>query len=204
MSDRSRRAALLQPSSMPGARPARAHSGPSGHARSACWRSSGRCAEAGWLGWERRAAPAADEAQLELIHSARLVRRSSELSLAGGGAIDPDTSVGEPSYRAALHAAGGACEMTSALLAREADGRLLRGAAIGPPRRTGSRDGLLPVQQRRGRRRAGDPRAGRSAACSSSTGTSTTATAPPRRSARRADVLFASIHQSGIYPGTGR
>ena len=38
------------------------------------------------------------------------------MSLAGGGAIDPDTFVGEPSYRAALHAAGGACEMTRALL----------------------------------------------------------------------------------------
>ena len=40
--------------------------------------------------------------------------------MAGGGAIDPDTFVGEPSYRAALHAAGGACEMTRALVAGEA------------------------------------------------------------------------------------
>ncbi len=36
-----------------------------------------------WLGWERRAAPAASEAQLELIHSAAHVRRIEELSLAG-------------------------------------------------------------------------------------------------------------------------
>ena len=76
--------------------------------------------DAGWLGWERRRAPAAAVDQLELIHSARLVRMIEELSLAGGGAIDPDTSVGEPSYRAALHAAGGACEMTRALLAGDA------------------------------------------------------------------------------------
>lgn len=73
-----------------------------------------------WLGWERRAAPPAEEAQLELIHGARLVQSIKELSLAGGGAIDPDTFVGEPSYRAALHAAGGACEMTRALMAGEA------------------------------------------------------------------------------------
>ena len=60
-----------------------------------------------WLGWERREAPPAQEAQLELIHSARHVQRIKELSLAGGGAIDPDTFVGESSFRAALHAAGG-------------------------------------------------------------------------------------------------
>jgi len=42
-----------------------------------------------------------------------------ELSAAGGGAIDPDTYVGEASFRAALHAAGGACAMTGALLAGE-------------------------------------------------------------------------------------
>ena len=47
-------------------------------------------------------------------------------------------------------------------------------------------------------------RARRSSACSSSTGTCTTATAPPRCSATRSDVLFASIHQSPLYPGTGR
>ena len=61
-----------------------------------------------WLGWERRLAPPADEAQLQLVHSARHIERIRELSLAGGGAIDADTAVGEPSYRAALHAAGGA------------------------------------------------------------------------------------------------
>src|SRR5271166_6563296 len=71
--------------------------------------------EQGWLGWERRAAPPADEVQLELIHSSHHVRMIRELCLAGGGAIDGDTFVGEPSYRAALHAAGGACEMTRAL-----------------------------------------------------------------------------------------
>ena len=35
-------------------------------------------------------------------------------------------------------------------------------------------------------------------------GACTTATGQPRRSARRPDVLFASIHQGGIYPGTGQ
>src|SRR2546423_1551985 len=73
-----------------------------------------------WLGWERRLAPAAQEAQLELMHSAAYVSRIREMSLAGGGMLDPDTAVNEGSYRAALHAAGAACEMTRTLLAREA------------------------------------------------------------------------------------
>ena len=76
-------------------------------------------ASEGRLGWERREAPAAERATLELVHSARLVDQIEQLSLAGGGAIDADTVVGEPSYRAALHAAGGACELVRVLLARE-------------------------------------------------------------------------------------
>jgi acetoin utilization deacetylase AcuC-like enzyme len=76
-------------------------------------------AERDWLGWERREAPAAAERELELVHSARHVESIRELCRSGGGAIDADTFVGEASYRAALHAAGGACEMTRALLAGE-------------------------------------------------------------------------------------
>src|SRR6202035_5530250 len=58
---------------------------------------------------------------LELVHTRGHVVAIREMSQAGGGAIDPDTFVGELSYRAAVHAAGGACEMTRALTAREAD-----------------------------------------------------------------------------------
>ena len=76
-------------------------------------------AERGWLGWERRPAPAATERELELVHSRAHVDSIRELCLAGGGEIDADTFVGEASYRAALHAAGGACEMTRALLGGE-------------------------------------------------------------------------------------
>ncbi len=74
----------------------------------------------GWLGWARREAPAAREEELELVHTARHVRGIRELCEAGGGEIDADTFVGEASYRAALHAAGGACAMARALLAGEA------------------------------------------------------------------------------------
>jgi acetoin utilization deacetylase AcuC-like enzyme len=43
-----------------------------------------------------------------------------EVSEAGGGAFDPDTVASAGSYGAALHAAGGACALADALVAREA------------------------------------------------------------------------------------
>jgi acetoin utilization deacetylase AcuC-like enzyme len=73
-----------------------------------------------WLGWERRAAPAATRAELELAHTARHVAAIRELSESGGGAIDVETYDGPASYRAAAHAAGGATAMARALLAGEA------------------------------------------------------------------------------------
>src|ERR1035438_4647830 len=51
-------------------------------------------------GWEWREAPAAVEADLELVHSARHVQSIVDLCAAGGGAIDADTFVGEASFRA--------------------------------------------------------------------------------------------------------
>ena len=73
-----------------------------------------------WLGWERRRAPAAGEALLELVHTARHVLAIRALCESGGGAIDPDTAVGEASYLAALHAAGAGAEMVRALTRGEA------------------------------------------------------------------------------------
>ena len=73
-----------------------------------------------WLGWQQREAPPATESQLTLIHTTAHVERIKELALVGDGAIDGDTFVGGASHRAALHAAGGACEMTRALMQGEA------------------------------------------------------------------------------------
>lgn len=155
-----------------------------------------------WLGWERRLAPPADQAELELVHSARHIERIRELSLAGGGEIDADTFVGEPSFRAALHAAGGAMEMTRALMAGES---ALGFAAVRPSGHHAEPDramgfclfnnialaAALAVTQLGARRVLifdWDVHHGNG-------------TAEAFR--RRSDVLFASIHQSGIYPGTG-
>ena len=72
-----------------------------------------------WLGWERREAPPASEAELGLAHSEAHVRTIRELCAAGGGAIDPDTYAVEASWEAARRAAGGACAMVRALLGGE-------------------------------------------------------------------------------------
>jgi acetoin utilization deacetylase AcuC-like enzyme len=79
-----------------------------------------RLEEEGWLGWERRPAPAASAEELELVHTPRHVTAIRELSEAGGGAIDVETYDGPESYRAAAHAAGGATAMARALLKGEA------------------------------------------------------------------------------------
>ncbi len=70
----------------------------------------------GWLGWERRPAPAAEIDWLRMVHSPEHVARIAQLAEQGGGAIDLDTVVGASSYDAALHAAGGACGVVEALL----------------------------------------------------------------------------------------
>jgi acetoin utilization deacetylase AcuC-like enzyme len=84
----------------------------------------------GWLGWERRAAPAASREELELAHTAAHVRAIRELSERGGGAVDVETYDGPESYRAAAHAAGGATALARALLAGEAKAGF---SALRPP-----------------------------------------------------------------------
>ena len=73
----------------------------------------------GWLGWERREAPAAAIEQLLAVHPQSHVDRVRELS-ASGGAFDLDTPTSEGSWNAALHGAGGAVALTEALLGGEA------------------------------------------------------------------------------------
>ena len=94
--------------------------------------------------------------------------------------------------------------LVDALLGGAAPTGVLGAAAAGPPRRARAGDGLLPLRQRRRSRPSRRARrARRSSACWSSTGTCTTATAPRRSSPPTPAVLFVSIHQSPLYPGTG-
>jgi acetoin utilization deacetylase AcuC-like enzyme len=72
---------------------------------------------AGWPGLERMEAPAATIEQLRRVHTAAHIDAMRELSAGGGGLIDIDTVTSEGSYDAALHAAGGAVSAVDRLLA---------------------------------------------------------------------------------------
>jgi acetoin utilization deacetylase AcuC-like enzyme len=74
----------------------------------------------GWLGWERREAPAAEVAQLERIHPPEHVEHIRSTAQSGGGWFDADTVASPGSWDAALHAVGGACAVVDAVMARQA------------------------------------------------------------------------------------
>jgi acetoin utilization deacetylase AcuC-like enzyme len=159
-------------------------------------------AERGWLGWERREAPAASVEDLTRIHEPEHVERIRHLCEEGGGAIDIDTFAGPVSYEAALRAAGGACEMTRALVSGEAQAGF---CAVRPP-------GHHAEPARAMGFCLFDNIAVAAALAIAELGVERVlivdwdvhhgnGTAEAFR--RRSDVLFASIHQGGIFPGTG-
>jgi acetoin utilization deacetylase AcuC-like enzyme len=157
---------------------------------------------AAWPDCELRSAPAATESELALVHTTDQVRLIRELSLGGGGEVDADTVVGERSYEAALHAAGGACAMARALVTEEA-GRAF--CALRPAGHHADLDQAMgfclfnniAIAAELAIRELDvekvmivdwDVHHGNG-------------TAEIFR--RRADVLYASIHQWGLFPGTG-
>jgi acetoin utilization deacetylase AcuC-like enzyme len=75
----------------------------------------------GWLGLERVLAPAADRETIEAVHPAAYLDRIAEVCARGGGMLDMDTVASALSFDAAQHAAGGAVHAVSALVARDAD-----------------------------------------------------------------------------------
>jgi acetoin utilization deacetylase AcuC-like enzyme len=75
--------------------------------------------EAGWLGMEVADSPDVPGDALSAVHPDAYVSAIEASCAAGGGALDPDTFVSEGSYVAARHAAGGAVALVDALCARE-------------------------------------------------------------------------------------
>jgi acetoin utilization deacetylase AcuC-like enzyme len=75
----------------------------------------------GWLGFERVRSPAVDRDVLTAVHPVSYVDSIEALSARGGGAIDMDTIASAGSFNAALHAAGGAVRMVELLLDAEAE-----------------------------------------------------------------------------------
>jgi acetoin utilization deacetylase AcuC-like enzyme len=69
-----------------------------------------------WLGMELVEAPAATREQLERVHSRAHIDSIEEISERGGGPIDLDTVTSAGSWGAALHAAGGALHAAERLI----------------------------------------------------------------------------------------
>jgi acetoin utilization deacetylase AcuC-like enzyme len=151
---------------------------------------------------ERAEAPAATAEQLERVHSPQHLRSLRELSEAGGGLVDADTVASAGSWRAALHAAGGAAWAAERLLG---DGAGAAFCALRPPGHHAERERAMgfcllnnvAVAAAHAIATCGIERVlvldwdvhhgnGTEAIFASSPG-----------------VLYVSIHQSPLYPGTG-
>lgn len=159
-----------------------------------------------WCGFRPLESPEATIAQLEAIHPASHVERIRSLAAIGGGSIDADTIVSAGSWEAALHAAGGAVAVVDALLGPDADGVDRAASLHRPPGHhceTAQPMGFclfnnVAVAARHARDAYGlervlvydwDVHHGNGTA---------------EIFAGTAEVLFCSIHEFPLYPGTGR
>jgi acetoin utilization deacetylase AcuC-like enzyme len=155
-----------------------------------------------WFGSEVLEAPEVDRELLHTVHPARYVLGLEAFCLSGGGFLDADTAAVRETFAAALRAAGGACALVDGLL----DGRARAGvSALRPPGHHAEPQramgfcffGNAAVGARRALETHGlervlildwDVHHGN--------GTEAIFASDPR-------VLFVSIHQWPLYPGTG-
>jgi acetoin utilization deacetylase AcuC-like enzyme len=157
--------------------------------------------ERDWLGMELIEAPAASREQLERVHGATHVDSIEALAARGGGMIDLDTVASAGSWVAALHSAGGAAHATERLL----DGGGFAFCGLRPPGHHAERDRAMGF-------------------CLFNNVAVAVAHAIATRGLERvlvldwdvhhgngteaifygsSQVLYSSIHQSPLYPGTG-
>ena len=83
-----------------------------------------------WLGWERRLSPPAERAQLEAVHAPEYVDAIERFCAAGGGMLDLDTVASSGTWEAALHGAGGVVALVDELLG---DSDVRAGASLHRP-----------------------------------------------------------------------
>ena len=90
-----------------------------------------RLTAAGWLGYDLRESPAAPREALLSVHTEGHVARIEGLDALGGGTIDGDTLMSAGSLEAALRGAGGAVALVDELLGERSSVR--RGASVHRP-----------------------------------------------------------------------
>ncbi len=73
-------------------------------------------AERGWLGYERLESESVERAVLAAVHPESYIAAIESAAASGGAQLDPDTTVSEGSFVAALHSAGGAIQLVDLLL----------------------------------------------------------------------------------------
>ncbi len=156
----------------------------------------------GWLGLDRVEAPAATREQLERVHSGGHIDAIESFCERGGGMIDLDTVASAGSYEAALHAAGGPIHAVDAMLA---NGERVALCALRPPGHHAETDRAMGF-------------------CLFNNAAAAAAHAIATNVVERvlildwdvhhgngtaeifdgsSEVLYASIHESPLYPGTG-
>ncbi len=157
---------------------------------------------AGWPGLERVEAPPAGREHLLRVHDPAHVDAIEEFCASGGGMIDMDTVASPESFDAALHAAGGAVAAAERLLS---NGDRAAICALRPPGHHAERDRAMGFCLFNN---AAVAAAHAIAACGAErvlvldwdvhhgNGTEAIFAADP-------SVLYASIHQWPLYPGTG-
>ncbi len=157
---------------------------------------------AGWPGLERREAPAATREQILRVHDEAHLDAIERFCAEGGGMVDMDTIASPGSFEAGMDAAGGAAAAAESLLGGDA-----RGAFCGlrPPGHHAERDRAMGFCLFNNAAVAATHAL---AACGAErvlvldwdvhhgNGTERIFAASP-------EVLYASIHQSPLYPGTG-
>lgn len=157
-----------------------------------------------WLGYTRAEAPAASEAQLAAVHGEAHIAAVRTLAASGGGVLDEsgETPVGPGSWEAAIRAAGGACALAEALLAGDTSTGF---CAVRPPGHHAAvnvtsgfclfNNVAVAAQH------AIDALGARRVLIVDWDVHHGNGTNDIFRT--RADVLYASIHRTDIYPGTG-
>jgi acetoin utilization deacetylase AcuC-like enzyme len=156
----------------------------------------------GWLGFRRVESPPVERSKLTAVHPESYVAAIESVALRGGGYLDLDTVLSAGSFEAALHGAGGAVALVDALL----DGDAPTGfSAHRPPGHHATRTQAMGF-------------------CLFNSVAVAACHAISARGLERvmifdwdvhhgngtndifhssAEVLFVSVHQSPLYPGTG-